>query len=221
MPPKIVLCKACKKEVSELAKACPHCGDDHPGIDLSKGCGIGCLIIFVLFAVAMIWSTISDLSNKPAATEHTVKEFNFTTEEMITRYNQSMKTIDQKIRVSMKNELKNENQLTIQLNSSSKAIAMVLTANPETRLVNSILLIGGGDGTPKSGLDIIMGILALVMTVEDPYMPIGKRKTIGETFGISDGTIMDRSGHTIDRGNFRYSITISEALGIMITAVHL
>ncbi len=62
MSKKLVPCKSCEKEVAQFAKACPHCGEKHPGIS-NKGCGTGCLvliIIAVLWAVIGMWMTDSD-----------------------------------------------------------------------------------------------------------------------------------------------------------------
>ena len=219
MAGKLVNCKSCGKEVSNTAKTCPHCGEGHPGMKLGKGCGMGCLVIFIISLAFGIY--VGFFTDDPAINDAQTKqssEFTFTVEEIIDRYNQSMKTINQQIQVSLKEENRNEKYLTIQLKSSSKAIAIVLTANTETRLVNSIVLIGGGDGTAKSGLDIIFGITALVMAVEDPAMSLDGRKGIGQDFGITDSTLMDYKKRTIDRGDFRYTQTISDTFGIMITA---
>lgn len=43
----LVQCKECKKEVSDVAKKCPHCGISNPGMTAKK-MAKGCLILIVL-----------------------------------------------------------------------------------------------------------------------------------------------------------------------------
>ncbi|HFJ4332276.1 hypothetical protein [Serratia liquefaciens] len=44
-------CKECKKEVSDKAKVCPHCGVKEPARNLGKETGQGCLGLVILVGI--------------------------------------------------------------------------------------------------------------------------------------------------------------------------
>lgn len=46
----LIQCKECKKEVSNLAKKCPHCGISKPGMTAKKA-GKGCLLLILLILI--------------------------------------------------------------------------------------------------------------------------------------------------------------------------
>lgn len=61
----LVKCKECKKEVSDLAKKCPHCGISNPGITAGK-MAKGCLILIVIVAVLTWYLGRDDSSTEPS-----------------------------------------------------------------------------------------------------------------------------------------------------------
>lgn len=65
----LVQCKECKKEVSDLAKKCPHCGISNPGITARK-MAKGCLILIVIVA-ALSWYLGRDNSSTESSTQPT------------------------------------------------------------------------------------------------------------------------------------------------------
>ena len=223
MTSKLVPCKSCGKEVSQTAKACPQCGEQNPGVKLGKGCVTGCLSIIIIIAVlAIIIGLMTDDPGESTNSQDTPakqeKPFSFTVEELVDRYNQSMETIDQSIRVSIKEESQNENAMTVELEATTPALGFVLTSDSETRIVKTIILFAGGDGTPQSGMDIIFGMTALVMAVENPGMPTEGRAKIVDDLGLTDSDFLNQTKRTVDRGDFIYNLSMSEALGIMLTA---
>lgn len=59
----LIKCKECNKEVSDLAKKCPHCGISNPGITAGK-MGKGCLVLIVIIA-ALSWYLGRDDNHSP------------------------------------------------------------------------------------------------------------------------------------------------------------
>lgn len=74
---KLVECKACKKEVAQNAKVCPHCGQKNPGVNGKN--------IFIGFVVAV--AIISFLLSGDGSNEKTIykkdygEKWAFTTDE--------------------------------------------------------------------------------------------------------------------------------------------
>lgn len=50
----LVPCKVCKKEVSQSAKVCPHCGEKNPGLHMGKGCLLA-IVTTLMIALALNW----------------------------------------------------------------------------------------------------------------------------------------------------------------------
>ena len=60
----LINCKECKKEISEDAKTCPHCGAD---INTNLGCGTLIVIVFAALILFNIFSSNSSNSSKGSA----------------------------------------------------------------------------------------------------------------------------------------------------------
>lgn len=69
-------CHECRKEVSNKAKSCPHCGAKNPGKKKPKGIGWGpgCLIIIALFGVFAIMNLNEDYQSPVRPTNVRVTE---------------------------------------------------------------------------------------------------------------------------------------------------
>lgn len=63
----LVKCKECKKEVSDKAKQCPHCGVKEPGVTAKQKAG-GCLVALIIFAGIVYYFASSDSDNKTTNT---------------------------------------------------------------------------------------------------------------------------------------------------------
>ena len=69
----LVKCKECKKEVSDKAKECPHCGVKEPGVTVGQKAG-GCLIMIVIFAAIVYYFSSGDSDDKTSKTNPAVCE---------------------------------------------------------------------------------------------------------------------------------------------------
>ena len=144
-------------------------------------------------------------------------EFAFTVEEFIDRYNHSMQNLQNDTRVSKKSETESNNGefLVISL-TSNKKIRFVLTANKVTRSVRDIGLIAQGDGTFSSGIDHIMGILAVVTAIENPSTPVSQRRGILRDLGVLGGTTGKET--TVVRRGVKYNRSYTEDIGTIMSA---
>ncbi|OGS20965.1 MAG: hypothetical protein A2252_04545 [Elusimicrobia bacterium RIFOXYA2_FULL_39_19] len=70
----LIMCPECKNQISDSAEACPKCGYKltpekvneikKKGQQLQKGCAIGCLSVFAIFALLFIIGSFSSNSKK-------------------------------------------------------------------------------------------------------------------------------------------------------------
>jgi len=148
-------------------------------------------------------------------------EFAFTVDQYISRLNQTLKNMDAGINFSnIKDEEKDNGEyLTLQAKANKKTLGAVLTANNNTRALQSIMLLGSGDGTQQSGFDLILGATAVVAAVENPNMKVTERGNILKNLGFANG-LLKLDGETIkfSRKDINYSISLSSSIGMMLTA---
>ena len=81
--------------------------------------------------------------------------------------------------------------------------------------LTEINMLGSGDGTLKSGSDIILCMFCLIATV-DPGLEPSKRGDILKNLGIlgKDADITNLDGKT-ERNGFKYSVASSKMMGLM------
>lgn len=66
-------CKECKKEVSNKAKTCPHCGVKEPGANVGRDVGQGLVGLIVVVVLYLIYGGDDDKNTQPEKTAE-VKE---------------------------------------------------------------------------------------------------------------------------------------------------
>ena len=152
-------------------------------------------------------------------TDHSdrVQEFAFTVEEFISRFNYSLQNLENDTRVSQVDETDNGKDLTIEL-TSNRNIGFVLTANNVTRSVRDMIFIGGGDGTIRSGADLLMAMVAFVMAIENPSMPASQTHRITRDLGLHYMTEADNRTTKVVRHGVRYRRTWFEKIGMILVA---
>lgn len=223
---RVTECKACKKEVAKTARVCPHCGQKNPGRNMAEGV-VGCLGIVGIVAIVMMamdWcgggQNEQSVQEKlePAAKKKLRPEFAFTVEELLQRHDEALSNLNQEgLSLSVKDENDNGSYLTIQL-VGDKNIGMVLTANNKTRSVRGVTAIGSGDGTMQSGVNILLGILSVVMAIEDPFMPVELRSSAMEGIGMSKISDLEEGKVDSERNGVKYRLSRSPSLGILLIA---
>ncbi|MGO0062842.1 hypothetical protein ACTID9_22935 [Brevibacillus fluminis] len=96
----------------------------------------------------------------------------------------------------------------------TKNLALLGTVNKKDGSIRDITLLGTGDGSFKSGADIMLGI-SLMIASTNPELPPDERGAVLEDLGLigGEGGIMGLHNETI-RNGMKYTIMTSEQLGI-------
>lgn len=183
---------------------------------------------FGIFVVLMVLGSLGESSkdavknkepNKNNSTSRVTSEFPFTVDEFIERYNTSLRTLGRDMSISPKDENDNGKSLTFMAMSDNQYFGFTLSANNNTRALQSIIFIASGDGSTKSGMDILFGAAAVVMAIEDPYMgSADQRAEILRDFRLSDGKLSELGELKIERNNIKYDLSISDTTGLWIIA---
>lgn len=147
------------------------------------------------------------------------KELPMTYTEFVKRYNTAIKNLSGENTIKVKEKSDNGEFLSIQFSTKSKHIGIVADANNKTNVLKSIIFIGTGDGTLQSGINILVGMTALVMAIEDPSMPIALRKTIVEDMGFTENRLSESGKIEFVRKGVKYIATQSENMGTWLTAL--
>jgi len=101
--------------------------------------------------------------------------------------------------------------------SFTKNLSMVGIVNKIDGSVRSVTFIGAGDGTAKSGADIILSMGLAIMTT-NPELSENDRGNILRELGLMDGgDVLNLDKDTI-RNGIKYSLNTSKELGIWFTA---
>lgn len=100
----------------------------------------------------------------------------------------------------------------------TKNLGIIGTVNKKDGSVREVLLMGAGDGTVKSGADILIG-MGILITATNPDLSDVERGNVLRELGVIDGgDIMDLNKSTV-RNGIRYKITTSVDLGIWFSAI--
>lgn len=110
---------------------------------------------------------------------------------------------------------KENDTFSIMLNSQ---IALLLQINKEDESLRSVMMIGQGDGTSKSGLNIMM-VMGGIIAAVDPNLSQDERGKILRDIGIfdKDFNISKAEGSTMKNG-IKYFINTSDQIGVMFGA---
>jgi len=167
-------------------------------------------------------STTNNIDNNSEKGTNNVKpklEFSFLVEDFIDRYNQCLTTLKSKFKVFVEDESINNGTISVQLQArSTEHIGLIIFANIKTRNVQTITFIGTGDGSVKSGFDILIGALAVVMSIENPNMPISERSEILKELGLSNNKLSEAGKIHIVRKNVKYNMSLTNKVGTWLIA---
>jgi len=94
-------------------------------------------------------------------------------------------------------------------------LGVIGTVNKSDGSVKEITLIGTGDGTIKSGSNIILGIIAVIATVDPSLTPDGRMSILKKLkiMGDDDADISNLSTKT-SRNGIKYFVSSSKAMGL-------
>jgi len=144
--------------------------------------------------------------------------FPITVEQFVARYNIAMANMQRGITVKDVEEIDNGKFLTIKL-TGNKYMGLLVAANKKNRKLHDFTFIGMGDGTDNSSVDILMGISACFMAVENPDMLPDGRHEILEQLELLDGRFFKTGFVEIERNGVKYTLMNKKKLGILLIGV--
>lgn len=135
--------------------------------------------------------------------------FNLTVKEFASNYNATAKSYDSEQRANI--EEQKEGLAMLVMSTSNGAL---VSTNAEGK-ISSILYIGTGDGTVKSGSNIITGIIFTIAAIKPEWEP-SKRGDVMRRLGLlgNDGNLPKSSQTVMDGVQFTFSF--SQEIGVML-----
>lgn len=181
--------------------------------------GIGSLFLLAALGIALP-SPESTKEEVQVEVSETIPEqvaMPITLDQYIDRYNASFENLRQpNTRVSIIDEKDNGKSIIAQIRANHEYFGMVIGADNQSRKVQSITYIGSGDGSAHSGTQVLFGVVAVIMAIEDPDMNVDERGQI-----LTDLDIENLSkDHPISlvRNGIQYNLSMSEYTGVMLIA---
>lgn len=144
-------------------------------------------------------------------------QFVFTASTFVDNYKKASHNIEFILKPTFK-DVEDNGDFLLTSFMANENIGLIITSNNKTDKVQSITLIGTGDGSTQSGVDIILASLALVMAIEDTEMLIHERSKILKQFGLFDKNLGGGEKWELIRKRIRYSFSFSDDSGLMVIA---
>jgi len=136
-------------------------------------------------------------------------------EQLKTAFNKASKNIGIDLRIGNFKIEEGAVQNTFK-NSFTKNLSMVGMVNKKDGSVRSVTFIGAGDGTAKSGADIILS-MGLTIMATNPELSEDDRGNILRELGLMDGGDVFNLNKDTIRNGIKYSLNTSKELGIWFT----
>lgn len=152
-------CKSCKHQVDMKAKTCPNCGVSDPGVTaLQKLLGFALLIV-IIFVVVKACSgggeKTSSVENSKSVEGVAVKTLGLTPKQYAERANRLFSSF--KTPYTVDGGAVESGEVNDILNAKlGPYLSLVGTVSKRTGELQEVTLIGAGDGSAKSGVDIMM-----------------------------------------------------------------
>ncbi|WP_277669103.1 hypothetical protein [Caproiciproducens galactitolivorans] len=194
-----------------------------------EGC-IGCLIMLVIILLAGNWLFNSCSSPKPTETTQPItqtqsqsdhkstisapKSYNlgFTSDQFILKFNATADSFnsDLKAKNITLTEKEKYRELTCELTDN---IIISGSVNKSDNTVRNLIMYGRGDGTPKSGAEIIVCMGTLIAMTSPELSPDERGNLLKELNVKAD--VPDKTTKEAVRGNIKYGFGISRDIGIL------
>ena len=170
---------------------------------MEKRCSCKFAHVLCFFILVMFGSILAVDAPKAAQGKTQGKScFNLTVKEFASNYNATAKSYDSEQRANIEEQ---KDGLAMLVMSTSNG-ALVST-NAEGK-ISSILYIGTGDGTVKSGANIITGIILTIAAIKPEWEP-SKRGDVMRKLGLlgNDGNLPKSSQTVMDGVQFTFSFS--------------
>lgn len=163
----MIKCKECNQEVAASAKTCPHCGVSAPAAKAGSqmaGCGIAIVAFIALcYGIGAWLSSGGDADTQPATAEaiQQPKSLGYTLETYTERLNHLLEKADRPYRIDAK-DIEHGETISVLKSSMGKHAVVLVSMATKTGQVRDVVLIAGGDGTMRSGAEIIIAASAVL-----------------------------------------------------------
>lgn len=177
---------------------------------MEKRCSCKFAHVLCFFILVMFGSILAVDAPKAAQGKTQGKScFNLTVKEFASNYNATAKSYDSEQRANI--EEQKEGLAMLVMSASNGAL---VSTNAEGK-ISSILYIGTGDGTVKSGANIITGIIFTIAAIKPEWEP-SKRGDVMRELGLlgNDGNLPKSSQTVMDGVQFTFSF--SQEIGVML-----
>lgn len=179
--------------------------------------------IFIFMVVSFILMTQPDIKDAKFSNAMPVKMdvakveqipgLGFTSSEFLSRFKDVAEESNLKVNTKKIQASDNDGKEILNV-AASKNMALLITSDKTSDTVISIILIGVGDGTMKSGGDIIIGFIAAI-TATNPELSKTARGDVLKSLGIFTGS-NEANGETIRQG-IKYTLSRTESAGTWLT----
>ncbi|MGI6436373.1 MAG: PH domain-containing protein [Syntrophomonadaceae bacterium] len=155
-------------------------------------------------------------ASKNASPTEVVKTYSLgiTPDEFKANFNSAAAKVDADFKIDNL-ELKSGEIQDVYQSMLTENIGLLITANKKDGSVRDVTLIAQGDGTFKSGADIIIAIGTLITAFHPESTPDERGQVLKDLGLFKEGTdILNLKGNTT-RGKYKYWINSSPTIGIM------
>lgn len=182
--------------------------------------GLSLVVLLIALCVAVPKkqeTTMKEEPQKVTETKPARPTLPITLDQYIDRYNASFENLKQQnTKVSIIDEKDNGESIIAQVRANHEYFGMVIGADNQSRKIQSITYIGSGDGSAHSGTQVLFGVVAVIMAIEDPDMNVDERGQILTDLDIENLN----KDHPISlvRNGIQYNLSMSEYTGVMLIA---
>lgn len=145
----------------------------------------------------------------------TREEMSLSIDEFLSRYNMAQKSLNNAVILVPGEKSNNGQQVSTKIISNTADVGFVLNANSKTEQIYDFTFVGRNDGSVESAQQLIFNLVALVMSLEDPQMPVDQRKGIVSDLGLNKGADMFQP-REFTRGRYTYSMFYVETVGFTV-----
>lgn len=212
-------CKECGKQVSTNAFKCPHCGARNPTATM-KEMILGFLVLVVVgLMVAQCTGSdnteqnvsVEKVAEIPSEAKKTTLSISYS--QFKDRYNNAFVVPNSgknpaAIRSEKKQEGGKPNHESIQIETTSDFVGLIIDTLPDEQVV-SLVLIGAGNGEIESGGHIMLGVTAVVHAVDSTLSIDERNDLVSQLFKDL------KNNNVIRRNGIKYDISMNEYTGLM------
>ena len=220
-------CPECKKPFSIKEHICPHCGytltnSQYKFRIFSWRFFCCCMTLCAIVLLIVFFATDSTEKTDSSSTQDAVaqkvpvadeKTLDFTPSTFVNSFNKAGDVIHSDLKAKPPILREGEVYNTFQADVT-KNIGITGAVEKKSKKVKSITMIGTGNGTAKSGADIIIAMLQVIETVSPELKPEKRTQLLNDIGLLKEGGTEDGKSGTYIIGDLQYFYNASEIVGL-------